>query len=99
MDKADTAALHIHLFFIALSPSGFFMQSDSPPLRRGDVGRRMTTATGSRYDPSGVNQFRGLNRRGAVFAWLRMPRFSGAACGSSRVKPNAQGTVSPGKQF
>jgi hypothetical protein len=33
MDKADTAALHIHLFFIALSPSGFFMQSDSPPLR------------------------------------------------------------------
>src|SRR5471032_1349267 len=46
---ANAAAPQIHFFFIALSPSGFFIQSCSPPLRRGDVGRRMTTAKGSRY--------------------------------------------------
>src|SRR5471032_268761 len=62
-------------FFIALSPSGFFMQSGSPPLRRGDVGRRMTTAKGSWYDLNGVNQPRVLNRRREIVAWL--PVFSG----------------------
>jgi hypothetical protein len=31
-----------------------------------------------------------LNKRSAAVARLRMPGFSGTACGSSRVKPSAQ---------
>src|SRR5471030_620540 len=73
---ANKAALQMPFFFIALSPSGFFMQSRSPPLRRGDVGRRMTTAKGSWYESNGVT-CRALrispgvqDRRSEAVAWL-----------------------------